>query len=108
MMEDKLRDIGTYIVQKITDGQYEFISCNEHVAKISIEGIEFLLWIANFDNFRLYSYVESDQQIFTKYAVFSKKKKALAVQKLKSLVENYQYQEKLKQLKELQKDISHG
>jgi hypothetical protein len=47
-IEKQLSEIGEYFKKKVIDGDYEYLGCTEHVAKIRIDGkYHFLLWIAN-------------------------------------------------------------
>lgn len=46
-IKSTLKKIITYLNNKLIKGDYIFISCGEHTAQVSIDGMQFNVWIAN-------------------------------------------------------------
>lgn len=45
-IEKTLTELGDYFKQKLINGEFEFISCNEYTAKIIIDDKKLAVWIA--------------------------------------------------------------
>ena len=59
MIEEKIKEVENYFIDKVVNGDYEFIGCNEHVAEIVIDKkYLFELWIANgAEHFKFYGQI---------------------------------------------------
>lgn len=110
-IENKLKEIGEYFCNKIIEGEYKFITCSEHTAKILIdEKYNFELWIANTpkDNFNFYETFISfnNEYLYLK----TQKERIAAWSKMKPHITKYKNtalkREKQKQLNRLQKELA--
>ena len=110
-IEEKLNEIGKYFRNKVIAGDYEFLSCDEHLAYIRIDGkYDFMLWIHNSieQNFDFYTY--SEKRLFEHICITDENERILAWHKLKPLVDRYitekLIKEKEQELINLQKKLS--
>lgn len=109
-LEIRLQEIGEYLKEKVTSGDFDFIDCDEHTARIKIEGKVLEVWIANNPQkdfeFHL-GFFESP--VLGDYVKFTKKERLAGWKKVKPFVEKYRRnelkKEKIKQLQELEEEI---
>lgn len=83
-IEDKLEEIGEYFTNKVIDGDYELLGCNEHIAEIVINGkYNFMLWIGSELPKDLNFFRYSEQRLFEHINIEKDTDKAAALDKLK-------------------------
>lgn len=66
MLKEKIEEVNELIRKRVLDGDYEFVSCDEYVAKLCLDSIAIDLWIANdkTKNCRVWNfYSQGDQDI---------------------------------------------
>lgn len=113
-LKEKIEEVNNLIKEYIINGEFEFITCNEHTAKIKIENEFFIeLWIANdpkysFEVWRdTLSIIERGEE---ETKIFKTQKDRLAGwQKIKPFVENHRRKvlkrQKQKQINRLKKEL---
>ncbi len=65
--QEHIERLRKYLAKKVLAGDYEFIECNTHIAKIKVDGnVEIQLWIANIPehNLDIYSNTFSEVNSF--------------------------------------------
>jgi hypothetical protein len=114
MIEDKIKEIATYFKGKLLKGDYEFLSCDKHTAKIRIDGkYDMEIWIANSPPASL---LEVYNNVFPWENVnipdqfkLSQKEKDTLWANLSVFIEKYRKEELIKQkeqsIKQIQKEL---
>ena len=102
-IQEKINEVENYFIQKVINGDYQFIKADEHNAEIKVDDKYLIkLWIANgVNNLDFYcDWVDSESILKPKLKTMSQKQKAWT--KINEHVKEYQ-RTKLK--KEKQKQI---
>jgi hypothetical protein len=110
-VENKFREISEYFNQKIINGEYKFIKCNERTATVLIdEKYEIEIWITNDpkDYFEIYN--EPWTQNIFHFTKFRTQKERLAGwRKIKPKIEAYRKEilliEKQKEINRLKSEL---
>lgn len=110
-IQQYLTEIGEYFKSKLIAGEFEFVSCNEYVAKIKIDGHPFLIWIANkpSTSLRFYSYHNFEDSLFRGYLELNENERTESWSNLKPHVNSYKREtlikEKREELKKLEQEL---
>ncbi len=113
-IREKLSEISQYFINKLIDGEFEFVKCDKFNATVKIDGeFVFELWIANNPPECFHFHGVATNMTFLNGQDFiefeSQEQRVKAWENIRPFVKKYQqdeiYQTKLKELKELEEDM---
>jgi hypothetical protein len=108
-MKEKIIEVQNYFKNRIINGEYEFLKCDEFKAVISVDGFIFNLWIANgLVGFKFWE-ITSDEY-FMRLPEMNENERIMAWISIEPLVIYHRYSvlraEKLAKLESLKKELN--
>ena len=111
-IDDLLNDVGIYFKNKILTGDYKFIECSDHTAKIIVdEKYSFEMWIGNTPkvNFTFYDNTFLNSVLTESMHLKTQKERMIGWNHIKVHINNYREKvlkrEKQKQINRLKKEL---